>query len=133
MIGNEQLTAARAEIEAILRKRDIGAHVILHCPGFTEVFMNLEPSYSRLRVVPDYTNPDQMAFRLHSNLQEHYQGDRDAQKRDLEATANMTSSIAQCLAENALTFMPLAQMMDKQLGAEHTPLHRAPEDKGPLQ
>jgi hypothetical protein len=41
-----KLKMARLEIEEVLNKYDIGAAVMLHEPGFTEMILKVDPSYS---------------------------------------------------------------------------------------
>gem|GEM_PF-1513165 len=118
-IGNEKLLAARAQIEALLKSYDIAGHVILACPGFVEVFMDLEPSFSKLKV--HIVTEHGLAVRVRSNLAD-YNGDRDAQRRDLEATAGMVNSMAETLAHEAVTMIELTQTVDHITGAEHTPM-----------
>lgn len=130
MQGNEKLLAARAEIEAILVKHDIGAHVVLHMPGFLENFGRYDPSYSRARPVLD-SDGVMTGMRIHSKLAEHYNGDVAAQKRDLEATANMLSGMGQMLANDAMSLLQVSQQVDSHLAAQHTPLRDVnPRDKG---
>ncbi|HVQ49771.1 MAG TPA: hypothetical protein VMS92_06955 [Mycobacterium sp.] len=117
LIGNEKLLAARAEIEAIIKRYDIAAHVVLHCPGFAELFSDYTPSYSRLTI----KQVDEHGFTMHLKSEvAEYGGDREAQRRDLEATANMVSSIAEALARDAIGLLKVTERVDKALGAEHT-------------
>lgn len=127
MQGNEKLLVARAEIEAILKKHDIGAHVVLHMlngqvgeyiESFTENFGYYDPSYSRIK--PVYDNDGVLTgMHLNSKLAEHYNGDKVAQRRDLAATANMLHSMGVILARDAMSLLELATSVDKKLGTEH--------------
>lgn len=114
-----KLIQAHAEIAALLRKHDIAAHVVLHnAPGESEVFMRLTPSYSRL--VEQAVSHEGVVYRLRSKLVEDYGGDREAQVRDMAATANMVCSLATHLGEAALSMRSLAQHIDQLVGAKHT-------------
>lgn len=127
MQGNEKLLVARAEIEAILKKHDIGAHVVLHMIGggddqmtqsYTENFGHYNPSYSRIR--PMYDEHGTMtALHISSKLDEHYNGNRAAQKRDLEATAAMLQGMAILLAQDAMSLLEVSKQLDAFVGIEH--------------
>lgn len=124
MEGNEVLLAARAEIEEILRKRDIAGHVVLYMPGFVEIFSHYEPSFSKLKMV--HINEHEFELRIQSKLAD-YNGNVEAQRRDLNATAGMLSSIAQILAGDAITLMNASTYVDQKLHATHTefrPVHQ---------
>jgi hypothetical protein len=109
---SEKLKRARAEIEAILKAYDIAGHVVLHEPGWGEVFAHLSPSYSC--VTGSFPS-----VRLRSKLAD-YGGDADAQKRDLEATVNMLSIFAELLGQAALSFIELSTVANIKTRAEHT-------------
>jgi len=124
MQGNEKLLRARAEIEDVLRAYDIGGHVVLHMMGgtvgqytesYTENFGRYDPSYSRARPVYD-ENGVMVALHIHSKLGEHYNGDRAAQKRDLEATANMLDSMGVILAQDAMSLLQVSKQINEALG-----------------
>lgn len=106
-----KLKEARAEIEAILIRYDIAGHVVLHEPGFGEVFSHLTPSYSNV-------TGELPVVRLRSKAAD-YGGDKDAQRRDLEATANMMAILAELLGRAALSFIDLSNWVNKHTGAEH--------------
>ncbi len=117
-----KLIQARGEINAILKKHDIAAYVFLHnAPGKSEVFSHLSPSYSKLVEVP--APDDNIGFRVRSKLVD-YNGDVEAQKRDLAATANMVSSMALLMGSTAMALLKLATIIDEAVGAEHTPMER---------
>ena len=117
-----KLIAARAEITAILKKHDIAGHVILHnAPGESEVFMDLQPSYSKL--IEEGRDNEGVSFRLRSKLVD-YGGDVDRQRYELEATLNMVSSIALHLANGAIPMLNLSTHLDEKTGAEHSAMER---------
>lgn len=117
LMSDPKLIQARDRIRSILDELDIAGHVALHnAPGSMEIFTKLDPSYSRLVGLPP-------VVRFHSKL-EDYQGDAEAQRRDLEATANMVSSLAEALGRNALGLIELSQTIDAKTGAKHTPLEK---------
>lgn len=114
------LLAARAEIDAILKKHDIAGWVVLHnAPGEIEAFNRLDPSYSMLR--PQVVEGGGMNVRLLSKLSD-YGGDRERQMRDQAATASMVHSFAEVLGGAALGMIALSEIVDRETGAEHTPL-----------
>lgn len=118
-----KLIAARAEIEDILQRHDVAAHVVLHnAPGNSEVFMRLTPRYSRL--VPMGSERDGLEYRLLSKLAD-YNGDAKAQARDLAATANMVHSIAMALGQDAMAMLQLSDFVSSSTGATHGPARRA--------
>ena len=119
-MSDKKLLRAMGAIKAILKREDIAASVILHnTPGQLEILLALTPSYSKLQ---EYMVTDHgVSFRLRSKLAD-YNGDVEAQKRDLAATANMCSGLAKILGETALTMIETAQWVDKATGAEHSDL-----------
>ncbi len=129
MNGNEKLLAARAKIEDVLKEYDIAAHVLLHAPGFVEVFSRYDPSYSRLTVTE--VGGDLMV-RLRSKLVD-YGGDKAAQKRDLEATAGMLASFAEVMRNETGAMVSLSEYVNRVLGAEHSELRKVDSERGPTQ
>lgn len=120
MNGDPKLLRVRAEIEAILQREDIAAHVILHnAPDQAEVFLKLDPSYSKLTM--QSVDSHGVIYRLRSNL-EDYGGDKEAQRRDIVATANMAAMFADILKASATSMRGLSNRIDKVVGATHTPL-----------
>jgi len=137
MESNAKLLAVRAEIEAILKKNDIGAHVVLHMiagktpehtEGYTETFGFYEPSYSCLKPLLD-SRGVMIGLHLRSKI-EDYNGDAEAQRRDIEATSNMVSSMAVLLANDALSMIDLSKRLDAITGAEHTGLRDINQTRG---
>lgn len=126
LAGNEKLLAARAEIEAILKRHDIAGHCVLHMPGFVEIFMDIEPSYSRMAV---QRSEHGIAVRVRSKLAD-YGGDKDAQRRDLEATAGMVSMMAEVLAQETIAMLQMTQTIDEITGAKHTGMRKVVRPKG---
>jgi hypothetical protein len=119
--GNEKLLKVRAEIEAILKANDVGAHVVLHMPGFLENFGHYEPSYSRLRPLLDEGGRI-VGMRIRSKLDLDYNGDKEKQLADLSATSNFLSGVSAILAQDAISLGEVSEALDKLVGAEHTPL-----------
>ncbi len=120
-MADSKLLKARALIEIILKDLDIAGCVFLHnAPGQTEVLLRLDPSYSKVAGVPPLVH-------LVSRLAD-YHGDADAQRRDLEATANMVRSLGDTMAATTISLLELADVIDAKTGAEHTPLRPDPEE-----
>lgn len=110
-----RLKLARTEIEAVLKKHDLAGVVVLHTPGMSEFFYDIQPSYSCVSI-------DEAAERVHIKSKlEQYGGDAQTQRHDQAATANMTESIADNLMQAAPMFRYVAGMVNKAVGAEHTP------------
>lgn len=120
-MSDPALLAARREIELILKRHDIAGIVVLHnAPGEIEILHDFHPSYSKLIGDPP-------AMRLRSKLAD-YNGDTEAQKRDLEATLSMLRGFAETLATQGLWLMDFSEHFDKAANATHTPLHPATND-----
>lgn len=114
-MSDPKLIDARDRIQAILTELDIAGHVVLHnAPGKFEVIAAFEPGYSILRGLPPHT-------RIVSKLAD-YHGDRQAQIRDQEASANMVRGVGEILAQHAIWLLELANVVDTETGAEHTPM-----------
>lgn len=107
-----KLKEARTEIEAVLKKHDIGGFVTLHAPGFSEVFWNIWPSYSILK-------GDFPSIRMVSKLTD-YGGDTHKQQQSQQATCNMIHHLSMSMGQCSMQFLELASMMDAKFGSEHT-------------
>ena len=120
-MADSKLLLARDRIQALLQALDIAGGVFLHnAPNQTEILARLDPSYSKL-------SGQLPLVMLRSQLAD-YGGDAAAQRRDLEATANMVRSLAEAMAANAVGLLELADVIDAKTNAEHTPLRPDPED-----
>lgn len=128
---NGKLLAIRAIIEGLLKANDIGGMVFLHMPGYMEIFSEMAPSYSCLQTQRDEEG-NLMAVRIRSKLAD-YGGDVQAQKRDLAATANLVSMLAQSLAWNAAEMLALSRVVDKAVNAEHGDMMAVTAPKGSVQ
>ena len=111
----QRLKVARAEIEGVLRKHDLGGVVVLHTPGMSEFFYDVRPSYSCV-----WVDEQAQALRVKS-LQADYGGDREAQRLDQAATANMVRAFANDLDSAAGMFASVAAVVDRAVQAEHDP------------
>lgn len=117
-----RLKRARAEIEAVMQKHDLAGVCILHTPGMTEWFYQLNPSYSRL-----FIDEIAMMARVRSRLVEDHGGDRQAQLLDQACTANMVAGLMGELVRTTGMFGYLQQIVDHALRAEHTPGNFVPD------
>lgn len=116
-MSDPKLINARDRIKQILVEEDIAGHVVLHnAPGSFEVLTKLDPSYSKLIGLPP-------VVRLRSKLVD-YEGDKDRQRADLQATANMVSGIAELTGATAVQLFELASFINAKTGAEHGPMMR---------
>jgi hypothetical protein len=116
--SDPNLLAARAEIEAILRKRNIAGFCSLHSPGMGEIFSILDPSWSKL--IPVMQDGNLVGVRLRSKAAD-YGGDKERQARDLSATVGMVRGMAEALSLNGIDLLRVAEMFDAHTGAEHAP------------
>jgi hypothetical protein len=110
----QRLKIARAEIEAVLKKHDIGGAVVLHTPGMTEWFYDIRPSYSCA-----WIDDAASVVRVRSKLAD-FGGDAEAQQRGQAATANLLNGLARDLGQAAIMFLDVAHVADQALRAEHT-------------
>jgi hypothetical protein len=108
----KKLKVARAEIEAVLKKHDIGGFVTLAAPGWGEVFWNIWPSFSIL--VGDFP-----AIRIKSKAAD-YGGDTAKQAQHQAHTAQMIHHLATSMGGCGMQFLELAEVLNEKLGAEHT-------------
>lgn len=108
----KKLKAARAEIEAVLKKHDIAGFVTLAAPGWGEVFWNIWPSFSIL--VGDFP-----AIRIKSKAAD-YAGDTAKQMEHQAHTAQMVHHLATSMGGCAMQSLGLAEVLDGKLEAEHT-------------
>ena len=121
-MSDPKLLEARDRIRAVLNELDIAGHVILHnAPGSVEIFIKFDPSYSKISFDPP-------VVRVRSKI-EDYNGDADAQRRDLEATASLVHCFAESLATNAMMMLDLSKVIDEKVDARHTPLVRDDEKR----
>lgn len=112
-IAREKLLRARGEIEAIIKRYDLAAFVVLHCaPHGSEVMIEMSPSYSVVTI-------EKGQAQIKSLLAD-YNGDKDAQRYDLTASANMASSMFELMAHTAIQVGELSKTLDKLTGAGHT-------------
>lgn len=117
-IAREKLLCARAEINEVLKRYDLGGFVVLHAaPTSAEVIMCLEPSYSVLKI------EDDGRVRIQSRL-EDYHGDLEAKQYDLAATANMLSSLFELAAHGSMNLGQLSTVIDREAGTKHTSIQR---------
>jgi hypothetical protein len=118
-----KLLVARGEIEEILRQHDICAHVVLLGVQRVELMLHLDASWSNLSLVSDENG---QGIRMRSKIAE-YQGDKDRQRQDLEATAGMVRAIGEMLAMAGLAWLDASEQFDAKTGAEHTPMKFEPK------
>lgn len=109
-----KLKQAKAEIEAILKKYDIGALVVLHTPGFGESIWNLTPSYSAIEITPDHR-----AILLKSNPA-HYGGDKDKRNLAVTNTVNMVQIFTDTMGPQILALMDTYEHWSKNIDITST-------------
>lgn len=110
-----RLKIARAEIEAILRKHDLGGVVVLHTPGMVEFFHDVRPSYSCA-----WIDDAKQAICFKSDAAD-YGGDTQLQLADQAATSNLFHALADQLAHAARMFHQVSVVVDSAACAKHTP------------
>ena len=77
-----KLKTAMDRIKAILKEYDINATVCLHTPGFSELLMKVDASYSCAKIEGD-------VLRIKAKLQEDFNGDKEAWNKKVADTVNM--------------------------------------------
>lgn len=114
-----RLKVARLEIEAVLAKHDLAGVVVLHTPGMTEFFYNIQPSYSVC-----WIEEAASIVRVKSVRDRDHGGNVTAQIKMQAATANMTAGLAGELHHASKMFDYVDRIVSIGLRAEHTqPTH----------
>lgn len=111
-----KLKKVMEEIKSLLEENDVAGHVVLHTPGHAEYLMHLTPSYSCL-TIDEATG----RVRFKSRLQEDHGGDVELQRKTLEGTANMLSSMTNVMGNNSLMIMKLSEIADHTFNTKHSP------------
>jgi len=119
-----KLLQVRMLIERLLQAHDLCADVVLAGRGRVEVFTVLDASWSRVSMLE--LPGGGFGLRLRSKVAD-YAGDRNKQRADLEFTTGMVSSFAELKARQGLAWLHASEFIDKQTGAEHTPLKGEPK------
>lgn len=109
-----RLKIARTEIEALLKKHDLGGLVVLHTPGMCEFFYDIQPSYSCAWIDERFGG-----LRVQSKRAD-YDGDLEAQRNDQAATAQLLRAFAEQTVRAAIMFTQVAEVADRLLQAEHS-------------
>lgn len=126
------LKAARAEIEAVLRKHDVAGHVVLHrqepgdTEGHSEVFFDVSPSYSLLTQERDAQG--RVGVRLRVKFRDY--PNAQAWVAAVAPSCNLIGQFAYLLGGSAMPFIELSAALDKRLGAEHSPLRSTDDEPG---
>jgi len=107
------LKEAMARIKAIVQECDIAAHVVLHEPGFSEYLMEIEPSWSVLRI-------EKYGIGIRSRLQEDFGGDATAQLHANESSVNLVRHFADLLARDVTLFERLYDIILEHWDVQHT-------------
>lgn len=107
-----RLKAARAEIEAVLRKHDLAGVCVLHTPGMAEFFYDIRPSYSCA-----WIDEESGMARVKAKLAD-YGGDQAAQLHDLSATTNMFACFGEELYHVARMFIGLRAFVEAGLQSD---------------
>ncbi len=122
-IEKTKLLIARAEIETVLRKHDVCAHVLIAGRHRLEVMLHLDASWSNLYLFSDEHGE---GLRMRSKVAE-YQGDKDKQRQDLEATSGMVRAFGEQLGLAAMGWLEASDQFDAKTGAVHTPMKHEPK------
>ena len=117
-----RLKVARLEIEAILAKHDVAGCIVLHTPGMTEFFYNIQPSYSVCWI------DEQASIVRVKSVRDRDHGGNGAEQLEMQAaTANMTAGLAGELHHAYTMFAYVNRVVSKGLNAEHTPAVHVPD------
>jgi hypothetical protein len=123
-----KLKVARLEIEAVLKKHDLGGLVVLHTPGMSEFFYEVNPSWSCLTIDEAVGH-----VRVLSKL-ENFGGDKRRQGESQAATAELAFALAEQCTEAARMFSQVSVFVTKVLRATHQAArHVADPAEGKLQ
>lgn len=107
-----KLKKAMVEIEAIIKKHDIAASVVLHTPFNGEHKLFIQPSWSCVSEVSD------KHVRVKAKLEDY--PTQLARDKSLTETSNMLNILANLTGNQALALMSVSDMVDSKIGAEHT-------------
>lgn len=110
-----RLKIARTKIEAVLAEHDLAGVVVLHTPGMTEFFYNINPSYSVA-----FIDEASSLLRIKSKLNRDHSGDAAAQQHDQAATANMGAALGNELKHAARMFHDIERVITAALPATHS-------------
>jgi hypothetical protein len=102
-----------ARISSILLNEDVAGYIVLHEPGFSEYRLAIDPSWSVLSMIGEE------GMRLRSKL-EDYGGDRERQRKEIEATTNLLRHLADLLPMHAKVFEALHANVCETMIVEHT-------------
>lgn len=122
---SERLRTFMEEYKALVAKHDVAAIVILHeppkedSPGYAEYFVNLEPSYSAVKMEDGNVN-----IRINRIL---YPSAQQANKVS-EDTSNMLVLLAETAGNITYNIARVSEALDQQLGAVHTDSSHTPKD-----
>jgi hypothetical protein len=114
-----RLKEIMARISSILLNEDVAGYIVLHEPGFSEYRLAIDPSWSVLSMIGEE------GIRLRSKL-EDYGGDRERQRREIEATTNLLRHLADLLPMHAQVFEALHEKVCETMIVEHTEATHTP-------
>ncbi len=97
-----KLKKAMEQIKVILDEHDIGASIVLHSPGFAEIFMKVNPGYS-CAFIAEWKG--KQGIRVRTRLAEDFNGDVAKRNKSQEDTVNMFHIMAESVGHQALNFM----------------------------
>lgn len=105
-----KLKVAAEEIKAILKKHDIAAAIVLHTPGHAEFVLEIEPSYSCAKLIPNG---------VHFKAKREDYNDELKRNQVVSDTVNMLSLLSDVTAQNAMNLITVAEQLEKILDVEH--------------
>lgn len=119
-----KLLATKQLFEAILKRHDLCAEILIVGRNQIEILTHLDASWSKIQVEKA---PAGIMLRLRSKKQDY--PDIDAQRADLEATSGMVRALAEIYVDHAEMWAQISKVIDDATGAEHTPLKPLEEDE----
>jgi hypothetical protein len=106
-----KLKMAMEEIKKVLKQYDIAGMVVLHEPGHSEYFMDIEPSYSCAKHNGDHV-------RIRAKLAD-FDGNKEAHRKKVTDTSNMLNLLGEVGARTSMSIINVSEQLDRIVDAEH--------------
>lgn len=106
-----KLKMAMEEIKAVLKKHDIAGMAVIHTPGWSEWFINIQPTYSCAKLEGDHFH-----VRIKAS---HYNDDKKLRDQFVTDTTNMMHHLSKISGTLAMQLLEASQSLDKAVNADH--------------
>lgn len=114
-IGREQEVAV--QIRKLLKENDMAGYVVIAGRQSATFSLCLDPEWMKLQAMEE--GDGQSSFRMRSK-KEDYNGDTEAQRRDLESTMGFLLQVGTMSGEMAMNLLRLHEYFNKSVHAEHS-------------